>query len=104
MLIQVNTDNHIQGRDDVVRLVEGIVNSKLGAVSAHLTRVEVHIADENAHKGGKDKRCTVEARPEGMQPLAASHNAASIESAVIGAVDRIRNALDSELGKRARHR
>jgi ribosome-associated translation inhibitor RaiA len=104
MQIQVNTDNTIKGREDVVSYVEGVVNSKLGAVADHLTRVEVHIADENAHKGGLDKRCTVEARPRGRDPLAAHHTGNTIQNAVIGAVDKIRNVLDSELGKLKRHR
>ncbi len=104
MQIQVNTDNNIHGREDVIRFVETTVNSKLGAVSEHLTRVEVHISDENAHKGGKDKRCLVEARPRGRDPLAATHTGETIQNAVIGALDKIRNALDSELGKLKRHR
>jgi hypothetical protein len=104
MLIQVNTDNNIQGREDVVRLVEGIIDSKLGAVSAHITRIEVHIADENAHKGGKDKRCMVEARLEGRDPVAVTHHEATIQSAVTHAVDKMRNLLDSDLGKLRKHR
>ncbi len=35
-----------------------------------LTRVEVHISDTNAGKQGKhDKRCVLEARPRGMDPV-----------------------------------
>jgi len=105
MQIQVNTDNNIHGRDDVVRHVEGVVQSKLGAVAAHITRVEVHLQDENAAKGGPDdKRCMVEVRLEGRAPIAATHNAGTIPSAVSGALDKMRNALDSELGKLRKHR
>lgn len=105
MHIQVNTDNNVQGREDVVRFVETTVNSKLGAVAAHLTRVEVHIGDENGPKGGGDHmRCMIEARPEGRAPLAVTHNDSNIKSAVIHAVDKMRNALDRELGKLKKHR
>jgi len=36
-----------------------------------LTRIEVHVSDDNAGKHGKhDKRCVLEARPRGMDPVA----------------------------------
>ncbi len=100
MHIQINTDRNIQGHEDVTRFVEGVVTSKLGAVAAHLTRVEVHLGDESAaRKTGEDKRCRVEARPENRAPLAVSHHADTIQGAVTGAVDKMRAALDRELGK-----
>ena len=105
MQIQVNTDNTIQGRDDVIRFVTGVVQSKLGAVSSHITRIEVHIGDENRGKSGpNDKRCMVEARLESRRPVAVHHSADSIQGAVTGAVDKMRNALDSDLGKMKAHR
>jgi hypothetical protein len=105
MQIQVNTDNTIQGREDVIRFVTGVVQSKLGAVSSHITRIEVHIGDENRGKHGPDdKRCMVEARLENRKPVAVHHAADTIQSAVTGAVDKMRNALDSDLGKMKAHR
>jgi ribosome-associated translation inhibitor RaiA len=100
MQIQVNTDNTISGREDVVRYVEEVITSKLKAVSSGITRIEVHLQDQNADKSGPDdKRCMVEARLEGRQPVAATHTADTLQSAVTGAVDKMRNVLDSELGK-----
>ncbi|NYS24665.1 HPF/RaiA family ribosome-associated protein [Rhodobacteraceae bacterium 2376] len=100
MQIQVNTDNTIQGRQDVVQMVESVVKSKLDAVSQSITRIEVHLQDQNAHKSGPDdKRCMVEARLQGRAPLSATHDADNITSAVSGAVDKLRNVLDTELGK-----
>ncbi len=105
MHIQVNTDNAIQGREDVISFVEGVIQSKLGAVSSHITRIEVHITDENGPKHGpEDKRCMVEARLQSRQPTAVSHTADSIQGAVTGAVDKMRNALDRDLGKLKAHR
>ncbi len=105
MHIQVNTDNAIQGREDVISFVEGVIGSKLGPVSSHITRIEVHITDENGPKHGpEDKRCMVEARLENRQPTAVTHTADNIQSAVTGAVDKMRNALDRELGKLKAHR
>lgn len=100
MHIQVNTDNTISGREDVVRFVETVIQSKLGAVSSAITRVEVHLQDQNAEKKGPDdKRCMVEVRLEGRQPVSATETADSVQSAVTRAVDKMRNVLDRELGK-----
>ena len=105
MQIQVNTDNTIQGREDVIRFVTGVIESKLGAVASHITRIEVHIGDENRGKSGPDdKRCMVEARLENRKPVAVHHASDNIQSAVTGAVDKMRNALDRDLGKMKAHR
>ncbi len=105
MHIQVNTDNTIDGGSDLIATIEGIARSKLGAVASQVTRVEVHLRDENAQKGGADdKRCMAEARPEGRAPVAVTHNADTVESAAVGALDKLRSALDRELGKRRAHR
>lgn len=100
MQIQVNTDNTIAGREDVVRYVETVLHSKLGAVSGEITRIEVHLKDENGPKHGpNDKRCMVEARLQGRKPMSVTHTADNLQSAVTGAVDKLRNVLDTELGK-----
>lgn len=66
-----------------------------------ITRVEVHLSDENSDKksGKKDKRCLIEARLAGLQPLAVSHEAATMEHAVDGAVDKLMRSIDTTLGK-----
>lgn len=100
MNIQVNTDHHFTAREDVQQLVEGTVESALGHLTARLTRVEVHIGDVNAHKGGdSDIRCSMEARPEGHQPVAVEHKAGSIEDAVDGAAGKLRRSLDHIIGR-----
>ena len=100
MQIQVNTDNTIAGREDVVRFVEEVLGSKLGAVSSAITRIEVHLQDQNADKHGPDdKRCMVEVRLQGRQPVSTTNTADNLQSAIIGGVDKMRNLLDRELGK-----
>ena len=57
MKVQVNTDENIEGREAMVAEVEAVVATTLAQFTEHLTRVEVHIIDENAGKGGqRDKR------------------------------------------------
>src|SRR6185503_5085359 len=56
MQIQVNTDNNITGREDVVRLVNSSVEGAVGRFSDRITRVEAHLSDTNSHKSkGDDK-------------------------------------------------
>ncbi len=108
MLIEVNTDNHIQGRADVAASVQSIVDSGLDHFRERLSRVEVHLADENSDKGGdRDVRCSLEARIEGLKPMGVSHFAGNLEEAVEGAVNRLESLLEHSLGrlrdKRVKH-
>jgi hypothetical protein len=65
-----------------------------------VTRLEVHFNDENSHKGGEDdKRCMLEARLEGMQPIAVTNNGATEEHALKGAIDKLKAALDTIIGR-----
>ena len=105
MQILVNTDNTITGREDLEEHVRSTVESKLGRFSEHVTRIEVHLGDENSHKGGDgDLRCTMEARVEGLHPTAVTAHSDTVVKAVDGAVAKLRSALDTTLGKRGEHR
>ena len=69
MQFQLNTDANIQGDERLAEVAEATVTSALGHLTGRLSRIEVHLVDVNGAKGGADDiRCTIEARPEGMQP------------------------------------
>ena len=103
MQFLLNTDANIQGDDRLAEVAEKAVVSALGHLTDRLSRVEVHLADVNAAKGGSDDiRCTIEARPEGMQPQSITHNDANVEAALRGGAKKIRARLDSEFGKLGR--
>jgi len=98
MQIQVNTDKNIEGREALVAEVEKTVTRSLSHCSAHVTRVEVHLSDENGDKSGQlDKRCMMEARLEGRQPTAVTCEAATLAQAVAGAADKLKSSLESTL-------
>ncbi len=102
MQVQVNTDNNVQGEDLVAR-INTMVAQGLERFSERVTRVEVHLSDQNGQKAGDDdKRCLLEARVAGMQPVAVSHQAPAMQQAIDGALDKLRRALDSALGKQER--
>lgn len=100
MQIQVHSDNHIEGSARLVDWVSASVADKLERFDDDVTRVVVHINDENGEKAGaQDKRCQIEARPKGRQPVSVTHKAESIDQAVDGAIDKLGNALGSLYGK-----
>lgn len=100
MQIQFNTDNNIRGSEELRKPLEETISRSLDRFSERITRLEVHLNDENSHKGGdNDRRCMLEARLEGMQPVAVTNNAGTNEEAVRGAVNKLKAALDTALGK-----
>lgn len=105
MQIQVNTDNVIHGDERVIEVAEAAVAADLGHLSERLTRVEVHLKDQNADKHGPAHiRCTMEARPRGLGPMAAHHDAPDIAAALKGAAKKLRGRLSSEFAKLDPHR
>jgi ribosome-associated translation inhibitor RaiA len=101
MLVRVTTDNNIAGSDKLTADIETIVTDVLDRFSQRVTRVEVYLADENsrAKSGQKDKRCTMEARLSGLQPIAVSEQAPSLKQAVSGAAEKLEKTLARTLGR-----
>ena len=103
MQIQINSDHNVEGNAALVSQVSDVVESALSRVSDHITRVEVHLSDENGDKQGEnDKRCMMEARLAGRQPIAVTHQAETLDQAVDGAEDKLTRLIESTLG-RGRH-
>ncbi len=71
MTIQFNTDNNITGSEELQAPLNAAIEKSLGRFSSQITRLEVHLNDENSHKKGQnDKRCMLEARMAGsLLPL-----------------------------------
>jgi ribosome-associated translation inhibitor RaiA len=101
MKIQINTDRNIAGREKLAAHFKAVVEDALSRFSDHITRVEVHLSDENSRQksGHDDKRCVLEARLEGLQPIAVTHQAATLDQAVDGAAEKLKKSLESTLGR-----
>ena len=101
MQIQINTDRNIEGHESLAERVRGVVEGTLGRVSDQITRVEVHLSNENSDKkdGNNDMRCMMEARLEGRRPIAVTHQAATLNQAVDGAGDKLTRLIESTLGR-----
>ncbi len=105
MQVQINTDHNIEGREKLAEFVKGVVETTLARHRTRLTRVEVHLSDENGSKNGQDdKRCMMEARMAGHQSTAVTHHAASIDQAVHGAVEKLQRSLESTIARIDDHR
>lgn len=104
MKIQINTDNHIVGREKLVEQSEATVESTLGHLAQHVTRIEMHLSDENSNKGGAhDKRCMMEARLAKHQPIAVTDDAETIAQAIAGAAEKLKRLLDHTLSRLSAH-
>ena len=104
MQIQVNTDNNIEGSARMSAYFTETLEAALGRFDEQITRVEVHLSDENAHKeGNEDKRCLLEARLRGLRPVVVSHNAENLDFAVSGAIDKLVKSLENTIGKLRNH-
>jgi hypothetical protein len=101
MLIQINSDHNIHGHQELLAQVSGIVENTLKRFSEHLTRVDIHLSDENSDKKGGPNamRCMMEARIEGRHPIAVSHQAATLDQAVDGAAEKLTHLIESTLGR-----
>jgi len=95
MEIQVHTDHHVAGDQELISFVTSEVMTGLGPCAARVMSVHVHLAEESgARKGPPDLRCLVEARPSGHAPLAVTHRASTKDAAVRGAVGDMRAVLE----------
>lgn len=100
MQIQVHTDHNTDGREKVIDYVRGVVEHALSHFSDHITRVEVHLGDENGTKAGSnDKRCMMEARVESRHPIAVTHHAATMDAAIDGAAGKLERSLAHDIGR-----
>jgi ribosome-associated translation inhibitor RaiA len=100
MNIQINTDHNIQGNEALIAKFSSTIKSALVRESDHITSVQVHLSDENGDKSGKnDKRCMIEARLEGRQPIVVTDHAANLNQALDGATDKLISMIESILGR-----
>jgi len=96
--IIVNTDGSIDATEPFALHVRDVVEAALSRYSEHITRVEIHLSDENAHKKGlNDKRCMLEARLKGRQPTVVTHEADTTNMAIDGAVDKLQRSIRKSL-------
>ncbi len=106
MQIQINSDRNIAMHARLSRHIEANLHRTLARFGHHLTRIEVHLTDENGVKSGaQDKRCLLEARPKHHPSLTVTADSADIQTAVSGAAGKLQRLLETKYGRMTdRHR
>jgi ribosome-associated translation inhibitor RaiA len=101
MQVQVSTDNNINGSAKLIENVSSDLQAALSRFGNQLTRIDVHLRDNNGPKsnGDDDKSCLLEARMAGQKPTVVSHEAATVRQAIDGATEKLERALDHLVGK-----
>jgi len=100
MQIQLNSDSSVAVDQSVSEETHSILRGQLDRFATHLTRLEVHLSDINGERGGgDDKRCLLEARPSGRDPVVVTHDGPSIALATRGAAQKMNRLLTSLFGR-----
>ena len=102
MFIQINTDNQIAGDAERDSRIEEQIRQRLARFEGRITDIEVHVSDINGPRGGaSDLKCTLEARVNGVAPVAVADHGSTVDRAILGAAKKAARALDHQLGKLA---
>lgn len=97
MLIQMNY-SAVTSSEAIEEFVREQLDRTIARFQERLTRIEVHLADVNASKSGPaDKRCRLEARPAGRDPLLAEASADDMYDAISEAADKLERVLMTRL-------
>lgn len=100
MKVQFNTDKNIDGLEEFTAPMTLLIETELKNYSSQITRIEVHLSDEDGIKEGmKTKRCLLEARLSGMNPIVVSSQSDTEEQAITEALDKLKSSLESILGR-----
>ena len=100
MQIQINTDSTVHSGEELTAMVASTIHSTLDRFEGRLTRAEVHLRDVDGEKtSDADKRCVLEVRPAGMDPLAVTGTGDTLERACADAGRKMRTRLETTFGR-----
>ncbi|MEH3112512.1 HPF/RaiA family ribosome-associated protein [Pedobacter terrae] len=104
MTIQLNTDKNLTIHQEYEEKINNQLNEGLSRFSDLITRLEVHLSDENGSKDGlDDKRCLLEAKVAGKDPIAVTNLGNTYDLAITGALSKLKSALEKVAGKMKAH-
>lgn len=101
MKIQLNSDSSVDGSDALAQTVDTAIHTALDRYGDRITRVEVHLSDEDGNEGNDPEgtRCLLEVRPAGMDPVVVTGSADTVERACHDAAQKMQRLLDSTFGR-----
>jgi ribosome-associated translation inhibitor RaiA len=96
MVIQFETPHSLNANEAFKAPLIAMLNEKLDRFNREISRLEVHLSDENGKKtGAGDKRCLLEAHIAAMPHVVVTDHSDSFEQAVDGASDKLIASLHS---------
>jgi ribosome-associated translation inhibitor RaiA len=100
MKILITTDNHIVMKRERSQAVESEIDGAIERFERQLSRLEVHLSDQNADKGGdREIKCVIDAHIDGMKTVTATEYAATVDEAITGATEEMKRLLESTFSK-----
>ncbi len=100
MQIQVHTDNIIEGGEALTKWVQSELNTRLARFKDYITRVEAFLSETDARKvNGNHKRCVLETRVNGRQPIAVNAEVEKMGEAVNAAIEKLMRAIEADVGR-----
>ncbi|MGI9516899.1 MAG: hypothetical protein ACR2NP_07645 [Pirellulaceae bacterium] len=101
MQVIINSDNQVDLNDDLIQQWQGEISDSLQRFSHWVTRVEVHLTDENSNSksGVSDIRCLLEARPADKQPVSVEVRGPSAEHALADGIQTLTRRLGTIVDK-----
>ncbi|TCC98897.1 HPF/RaiA family ribosome-associated protein [Pedobacter frigidisoli] len=104
MTIQLNTDKNLTIHQEYEDKINTQITEALSRFSYLITRLEVHLSDENGSKDGlEDKRCLLEVRITGKEPIAVTNLGNTYDLAITGALTKLKSKLETVAGKMKAH-
>jgi len=104
MLIQLNADKNLVIHEAYGTSIKEVLTKELGHFSGHISRLEVHLSDENGGKGGpNDKRCLLEARIENLHPVSVTADGDTHDQSIKAASHKLKHALETVISKMKSH-
>jgi ribosome-associated translation inhibitor RaiA len=105
MKVRIAHDDHIRSSQERSEEIERLVRGHLSRFGELITSVQIHLSDDNGPRvTPDDRRCLIEARLAGREPIVVSHRADSLMQAVGGAASRLERAIDQSRDRRRHSR
>ena len=100
MIILINTDKNLRENEAERTDLKLLIRQEMKPFIAHISRIEVHLSDENGAKSGfDDKRCMMEVRIEGRLPMAVTAHAETEDLAVSAALENLKELFVDSMRK-----
>lgn len=100
MQIQINSDKNIELTKDAKDDLKLKVEKKLARFDNLITRVEVHLSDENSDKSGlNDKKCLIEARLLNRQPIIVTDHSENTGKSFVACLNKIQRKINAIVEK-----